>query len=151
MEFSDIFSTLMDFSGSILPEGYEVDGKSMVPFLTGKKDTHRSSITSWIATARMARTRQWILEDVDPVYGSKEGRIAFCGDAYHREAYVDMSDSDREDVQAARDELESVLERNPWPDRTIPAVAAEVEAYNSMPYKHFVEGVLVSEPVSLNR
>ena len=46
MEFSDIFSTLIDFSGSILPEGYEVDGISMVPFLTGKKDSHRSSITS---------------------------------------------------------------------------------------------------------
>jgi arylsulfatase A-like enzyme len=151
MEFSDIFSTLMDFSGSILPEGYEVDGQSMVPFLTGKRDTHRTSITSWIATARMARTQQWILEDVDPVYGSEEGRISFCGDAYNRMEYVDMSESDREEVQVARDELERALERNPWPDRTMPAVADEVEAYNSMPYKHFVEGVLVSERGSSSR
>ena len=61
-----------------------------------------------------------------------------------------MSDQNREDVHAARAKLERVLERNPWPDRSLPAVAAEVEAYNSMPYKHFVEGVLVSEPVSLH-
>ena len=61
-----------------------------------------------------------------------------------------MSDRKQENVQAARAELERVLERNPWPDRTQPAVAAEVEAYNSMPYKHFVEGVLVSDPVSLH-
>ena len=119
----------------------------MVPFLTGKKDSHRSSITSWIATARMARIQEWILEDVDPVYGSQEGRISYCGEAYRREEYVDMSDQKQGKVQAARAELERVLERNPWPDRTLPAVAAEVEAYNSMPYKHFVEGVLVSEPV----
>ena len=59
-----------------------------------------------------------------------------------------MSDRNQENVQAARAELEKVLERNPWPDRTQPAVAAELKAYNSMPYKHFVEGVLVSEPES---
>jgi hypothetical protein len=65
--------------------------------------------------------------------------------------YVDMSESDREEVQVARDELERAMERNPWPDRTMPAVADEVEAYNSMPYKHFVEGVLVSERGSSSR
>ena len=51
----------------------------MVPFLTGKKDSHRSSITSWIATARMARTQEWILEDVDPVYGSQRVEFLIVG------------------------------------------------------------------------
>ena len=40
----------------------------------------------------MARIQEWILEDVDPVYGSQEGRISYCGEAYRREEYVDMSD-----------------------------------------------------------
>ena len=52
-------------------------------------------------------------EDVDPVYGSQEGRISYCGEAYRREEYVDMSDQKQGKVQAARAELERVLERNP--------------------------------------
>ena len=145
MEFSDIFTTLMDFSGADLPEGYHVDGKSMVPFLTGKSDSHRDSITSWIATAQMARTQKWILEDVDPVYGSKQGRIYFCGDDYRREKYIEKTNSQSEDVKVAQEKLQNVLKRNPWPNRSESSVAAEIKAYNSMPYKHFVEGKLVSE------
>ena len=147
MEFSDIFTTVMEFSGATLPVGYEVDGVSMVPFLTGMQDVHRSTITSWIATAQMARSKKWILEDVDPVYGSPSGRLFACGEAYLRSSYQEVSSNEGAKVQAARRELEAALSRNPWPDRSLPEVAAEVEAYNSMPYKHFVEGTLVGQPV----
>lgn len=145
MEFSDIFTTLMDFSGSKLPDGYEVDGMSMVPFLTGRSDTHRDSITSWIATARMARTKRWLLEDADPVYGDPKGRIYDCGGGYLRSQYKEVTDSTDPEVAAARKTLEKILERNPWPDRNDPAVAAEVKSYDNMPYKHYVSGELVGK------
>jgi arylsulfatase A-like enzyme len=146
MEFSDIFATLIDVSGSSLPDGYEVDGMSMVPFLTGKSDTHRDSITSWIATARMARTRRWLLEAVDPVYGSPKGRLYDCGSGHLRSQYREVTDTTDPEAMAARRELESILGRNPWPDRNDPAVAAEVRSYDNMPYKHFLDtGQLVEK------
>ena len=50
-----------------------LDGQSLVPFLTGATDILRW-ITRYIATARMVRTKRWLLETVDPVYGD-EGRL----------------------------------------------------------------------------
>jgi arylsulfatase A-like enzyme len=145
MEFSDIFPTLMEFSGAGVPEGYALDGKSMVPFLTGKSDIHRDGITSWIATARMARTRRWLLEDADPVYGDAKGRMYDCRGGHLRSQYSEVTGSTDPEVMAARRELEQILERNPWPDRNDPAVAAEVKSYDNMPYKHFVNGELIGK------
>ena len=65
MEFSDIYPTLMEFSGASVPDGYALDGQSLVPFLTGATDIHREWIISYIATARMVRTKRWLLEAVD--------------------------------------------------------------------------------------
>lgn len=143
MEFSDIYPTLMEFSGSSLPEDYELDGQSLVPFLTGVSDTHRDWITSYIATARMVRTRRWLLENVDPVYGDGKGRLFDCGAHHLRREYREVTGSP--EVLPIRKELEELLENNPWPDLSDPEVAVEVQSYDTMPYKHFVNGELVQE------
>ena len=46
---------------------------------------------------------------------------------------------------ASQKEFEKILERNVWPDRNDPAVAAEVKSYDNMPYKHYVNGELVGK------
>lgn len=143
MEFSDIFPTIMEFSGASLPEGYELDGQSMVPFLTGSSDGHREWITSYIATARMVRTKRWLLEGVDPVYGDPMGQLFDCGDAYLRNEYQNVTASP--EVRGIREELEGLLENNPWPDLSDHDVAGELDRYDSMPYKHFVNGSLVKQ------
>jgi arylsulfatase A-like enzyme len=139
MEFADVFPTLMDFSQSSLPAGYEIDGKSLRPFLTGMSATHRDSIMSYIATARMARTRDFLLEAVDPVYGDREGRIYRTNGSHLRQDYEDVSHLNTPEVVAARKVFERVLEANPWPDRSDPAIEAEVKSYDSMPYKHYLD------------
>ncbi|MCK4960777.1 MAG: sulfatase-like hydrolase/transferase [Planctomycetes bacterium] len=139
MEFSDIFPTFMEFSGASVPTGYELDGKSLVPFLTGKSDVHRDSIISYIATARMARTRRWLLEAVDPVYGDPKGRLYDCGAGHLRKQYKEVTGSTDPEVVAARKALEKILDRNPWPSRTDPDVEAEVKSYDNMPYKHYLD------------
>ena len=143
MEFSDIYPTLMEFSGASVPDGYALDGQSLVPFLTGATDIHREWITSYIATARMVRTKRWLLEAVDPVYGDSEGRLFDCGDAHLRSNYKDITGSP--EALPIRKKLEELLENNPWPDLSDPDVAAEVDSYDTMPYKHFVNGQLVKE------
>jgi hypothetical protein len=139
VEFSDLFPTLIDYSESRLPDSYALDGKSLRPFLSGEKDTHRDWILSYIATARMARTRDWVLEAVDPVYGSNEGRLYFSNGEHIRSKYTLVEDTSSPAAREAHKGLMKILEYNPWPDRSDPKVAAEIRSYDQMPYKHYLE------------
>ena len=139
VEFSDIFPTLMDYSESRLPNGYCLDGKSLRPFLSGEQDTHRDWILSYIATARMARTRDWVLEAVDSVYGSGEGRLYRTNGEHIRSNYTLIEDTSSPATKEAHTGLMNILEHNPWPDRGDPKVAAEIRSYDQMPYKHYLE------------
>ena len=146
VEFSDIFPTLMDYSGASLPTGYALDGKSLRPFLTGAKASHRESILSYIATARMARTKDWMLEAVDPVYGSAEGRLYRTKGGHRRADYVLVGKATSAEERAANTQLLLILEKNPWPNRSDPKVAEEIRSYDRMPYKHFLDtGKLVQK------
>lgn len=143
MDFSDVFPTLVEFSKSCLPDGYTVDGKSMVPFLTGESDTHREWIVSYIATARLARTRDWLLEASDPVYGTAMGRLYYTGDAHLRKDYRPVDSSKAGPIREMFDEI---LKNLPWPDKSDPSIAREIQRYDNMPYKHFLDkGKLVKK------
>lgn len=78
-DFSDVLPTLVDFAGSSLPAGYEVDGMSLKPFLTGATDTHRDWIFSNIGGTRLLRTKQYLLEAENAMLGLPEGRLYDCG------------------------------------------------------------------------
>ena len=60
-----------------------------------------------------------------------------------RDSYKDITGSP--EALPIRKKLEELLENNPWPDLSDPDVAAEVDSYDTMPYKHFVNGQLVKE------
>lgn len=78
-DFSDILPTLVDFAGAKIPDGCEIDGKSLKPFLTGQTDKHREWIYSVIGTTQLLRTRRYLLEAVNPLLGMPEGRLYDCG------------------------------------------------------------------------
>ena len=71
-DLSDILPTLVDYAGGILPENYELDGKSLKPFFEGKTDTHREYILSCVGTTRLVRTKDYMLEVVNKVLGIPE-------------------------------------------------------------------------------
>jgi len=52
----DIAPTIVELTGAKLPDGYQFDGKSMMPFLTGKTAKHRDWIYSYNAEYQMVRT-----------------------------------------------------------------------------------------------
>ena len=139
MEFADILPTLLDYSDTNLPEGYEVDGLSMKPFLDGTLENYRDSIVSYIATARMVRTKDWLLEAVDPVYGSPTGRLYFCDGSFSKSEYKLITDFSKNSALRNREMMLSILDRIPFPDMTIPIVKEEVKNYDSMPYKHYLK------------
>ena len=129
----------MDYSGIQLPKYHALDGKSLRPYLSGRAEVHREWILSYIATARMARTKDWMLEAVDPVYGSGQGRLYHTKGEYRRTAYRLVETITTKEEQAAHASPVRILEHNPWPDREDPKVAAELRSYDRMPYKHFLD------------
>ena len=139
LEYSDVLPTLLEFAHTDLPDNYEIDGKSLFPFLTGRSDSHREWIMSYIATARMARTRDYLLEAVDPIYGTERGRIYRTNGSHLRKDYTDVSDSKDPKVIAARSAFDAILAHNPWPNRSDPVVQAELRSYDTMPYQHYLD------------
>ena len=139
MEFADIFPTIMDYSNTILPEGYKIDGVSMRPLLEGKVPYYRDSIISYIATARMARSDDWLLEAVDPIYGEKDGRLYKCNGSTSKKDYTLVTDFSDSEVKEAKAFLLKALDRNPWPDIGVSLIKDEVLRYDSMPYKHYLK------------
>ncbi len=86
-DFSDILPTLVDFAGANIPDGYQIDGKSLKPFLTGQNNKHRDWIYSVVGTTQLLRTKRYLLEAVNPILGIPEGRLYDCGNSRNGRGY----------------------------------------------------------------
>ena len=63
-DFTDVLPTLAEFAGASVPPGYQIDGSSIAPFLSGQaEDTPRR----WIASAASVR----------PVFDDYHGRYSY--------------------------------------------------------------------------
>jgi arylsulfatase A-like enzyme len=111
MDFSDILPTFCDYAGAGVPEKYHIDGKSLKPFLTGKSKTHRQWIYSCIGTTQLVRTRQYMLEVVNPILSIPQGRFYFCGDNRFGKGYKLVSNSPQH--TKARKEFAAILSNYP--------------------------------------
>ncbi len=112
-DFSDVFPTLLDFAGVKIPENYEIDGKSLKPFLTGKTDIHREWIYSVIGTTQLLRTKHYLLEAVNPMLGVPRGRFYYCGNSRDGKGYKNVTNSNDPEVVKARKYFDEVLKRFP--------------------------------------
>jgi len=137
-EFSDILPTLLDYADVQLPEGYEVDGRSLKPFLSGDTDEHRDWVHSYIGTARMIRDQRWLLEGVDPIGGTPRGRFYDCGKSRSGKDYTEVVDSDDPAIAEARQRLQSILATIPHLDPDTPDHRAALDAYKTARYRHKV-------------
>jgi arylsulfatase A-like enzyme len=137
-EFSDILPTLLDFAGVQLPEGYELDGRSLMPFLSGRTNEHRDWVYSYIGTARMIRDQRWLLEGVDPIGGTPQGRLYDCGEKRSGQGYTEVADSDDPEVAEARQRLQSILAAIPHLDPDNPDYGVALDSYKRDRYHHKV-------------
>ena len=78
-DFADIAPTLLDMAGIEHPADVKFDGKSQLPFLTGKTETHREWIYGYTGPVQVLRTKQHLLEARSPFYGKPEGRFYYTG------------------------------------------------------------------------
>ena len=113
-DLTDILPTLLDFAGVRLPEGYEIDGHNLAPYLRGKTERHsREWIYSYIGTSRMLRDKRWLLEAVNPILGLPRGRFYDTRGNRDGQGYRDVTDSKEPEVVAARERFDEILKRFP--------------------------------------
>ena len=110
---ADIFSTLVELSGTKLPAGHVIDGKSLAGTLRGEDKRHREWVFSYLGPGRLIRDERWLLE----VSGQgRPDRMYDCGDSRTATGYKDVSDSTDAAVVAAADRLIAVLKDLPGPE-----------------------------------
>ncbi|MGV8094215.1 MAG: sulfatase-like hydrolase/transferase [Mangrovibacterium sp.] len=85
---TDVLPTLVDLADAKYPKNFKCDGKSLKDFVQGKKETHRDVIHACIGTTQLLRTREHLLEVVNPVLGIPAGRFYYCGDSNDGSTYV---------------------------------------------------------------
>ncbi len=109
-DISDVFPTLAEFAGAPLPADREYDGVSLKDYLTGKTDTHREWIFSYLGHYRILRDKHWLLEmnTVDDF-----GKFYYCGNLRDGFGYGDVTNSQKPDVVEARKRFEALLEKLP--------------------------------------
>jgi len=117
-DFSDIGPTLCEIAGIEMPEA-SFDGVSLKSFLNGEKDTHRDWIYGYIGTTRLIRTKEYMIEAINPMLGSPEGRFYLAGNDRFGHTYKKINDhpdylKDRAELQVILDALPDVVGDNPW-------------------------------------
>jgi len=112
VDLSDIFPTLMDFSGARMPREHIIDGQSFAPLLRGEKEPIREWIYSYLGDRQILRTKRWLLEDNGPDH---PGRFYDCGDSRDGTGYKDVTNSTNPDVLAAKKRFKEILADKPLP------------------------------------
>jgi len=74
VDFTDFYPTLVELAGATLPHGVVLDGKSLVPSLSGDEDPFkkRNWIYSQLGTSRMVRDWQFSLDNQGGCYRLSE-------------------------------------------------------------------------------
>jgi arylsulfatase A-like enzyme len=92
-DFADIAPTLLDMAGIAHPTDVPFDGKSQLPFLAGKTDSHRAWIYAYTGPVQVIRTKNYLLEARSPLYGKPDGRFYVTGDNRFGRGYERVDDS----------------------------------------------------------
>jgi arylsulfatase A-like enzyme len=112
-DFTDILPTLVELAQAqdAVPEDTDFDGRSLVPFLRGETDVHREWIYAYIAGSQLLRTKEYMLEVVNPILGMPKGRLYYTGNHRFGRGYQLVSGDD--EYAAARAHFDALLQRLP--------------------------------------
>jgi arylsulfatase A len=105
-DLSDVFPTLAELAGAPPPGGLVLDGRSLIPTLSGRADAHRDWVFSYLHEQRVLRDRRWLWED---------GRFFDCGSSRTGTGYTDVTGAQDPEVRAAREQFEKILRKLPAP------------------------------------
>lgn len=123
-DIADILPTMLDFAGLPKPEGVDLDGTSLAPYLRGETDSHRDMIFSCLGHYRILRDRHWLLEQNTE---DRFGQFFYCGENRNGAGYVDVTHSEEPEARNARERFLAQLTRLPVP-KTTPEARLEFQA-----------------------
>lgn len=100
-DFSDIAPTLIDIADAwdYVPENHKFDGTSLQDFYAGQTDSHREWIYGYAGTSQVFRTKEYMLEVVNPVMNMAQGRFYYTGDNRFGHGYI-LADGKPEHAKA---------------------------------------------------
>lgn len=106
MDIPDILATMVDYAGFRPKNIAELDGKSLMPLLEGKCDTHKPFAVSYYGQYRVIRDREWVLEsNMDGSFGE----LYHCGSDRGGLAYRRVTDFSQPEARAARERFENYI------------------------------------------
>ena len=111
VDFTDIYPTFVELSGATLPAGVLLDGKSLVPSISGDDDPFkkRNWIYSQIGTFRMVRDWQYLLDNREGFYQLSDGRNAATDLLQTKNLFT----SQERVIPGRRARLQKILDRFP--------------------------------------
>jgi arylsulfatase A-like enzyme len=115
VDFADVFPTLTELAGALVPAGYALDGRSFAPLLQGRPFSGRDWIHSFLGTARWLRDQRWLLDGAGNLYDCGTNRDETAG-------YREVTASAEPEALAARSRFEAILKTIPAPDRNDPVI-----------------------------
>ncbi len=160
-DFSDIAPTLIDIANAwqFVPKNHKFDGTSLQSFYAGTTDSHRQWIYGYAGTSQLFRTKDYMLEVVNPVMNMAKGRFYYTGDNRFGHGYV-LANGSPEHAKARAtfdtfmDQLPALTKAHPhWKTRAgkkvlknlaKPAVINK-HLYNHKDYKRYDESYSYSE------
>ena len=81
VDFTDVPPTLADYAGIKTPaQEIPWDGRSLQPFLNGESNQTKPMIQGFMLTSQTFRTKNYMLEVVNPAMGLPDGRFYYTGD-----------------------------------------------------------------------
>jgi arylsulfatase A-like enzyme len=108
VQLADVFPTMVDFSGAVMPAGVTLDGVSFAPYLQKQSNKTRDWIFSYYKDRRFLRDKRWLLDGYDNFWD--------CGDNRSGTGYRYVTDSNDPEVVDARKRFENILLYLPAPD-----------------------------------
>ena len=111
VDFTDMYPTFVELSGATLPAGVPLDGKSLVPSISGDDDPFkkRNWIYSQIGTFRMVRDWQYLLDNREGFYQLSDGRNAATDLLQTKNLFT----SQERVIPGRRARLQKILDRFP--------------------------------------
>jgi arylsulfatase A len=138
----DMLPTWMEWAEKDIPESYTLDGVSQAGVIAGKTESARDVLVSYIGTSRMIRDEQWVLDAVDPFYGSADGILYYVPEGSEGVDYTGYQQRDPHDpadpeaAEAHARLMKRLEETLPALDPSDPYVEKQIRKYNDTQYRH---------------
>ena len=106
VDIPDILATMVDYAGFKPKNLARLDGKTLMPLLTGASDTHKPFAVSYYGHYRVIREKEWLLEsNMDGSFGE----LYYCGPNRNGIDYQRVTDFSKPEAKAARERFENYI------------------------------------------